>query len=141
MSRLMFFVVMIAGLSRPMAASAQPAAAGRPLVSSMIEQAVAEQPAEATPDDEEGPGRRKLWTGVGLVAGGAMFLVQSFVFFPDGCGSYNDQCSGAQRAFRFLGGTLTATGVSLIVLHGVEQRRPRVALALAPRAVRVSVDF
>jgi hypothetical protein len=104
---------------------------------------VSDEPAaQVLPPDQEGPSRRKLWTGVGLAAGGAMFLAQSVLLFQNGCGQYNDECRGMQFAFRFIGGTLTGVGVSLIVLDQVEKRRgTRVALGIAPRAVRLEVSF
>ena len=100
--------------------------------------AAAEEPADAT----EEPSRRKLWTGVGLTIGGSIFLAQSVLFFSGGCGEYNQECRSQQMAFRVIGGALTVSGVSLIVIHGAEKRRAaRVALWIAPRNVSVNVSF
>lgn len=97
---------------------------------------------EPPPTESDERSRRKLWTGVGLTLGGALFFVQSAVLFPDGCRSYESSCQGALRAYRTIGGILTATGVTLILVDRAEERRgARVALGVAPGAVRVSVAF
>jgi hypothetical protein len=96
-------------------------------------------PPAAQPEEHS---RRKMWTGIGLTLGGAVFLVQSVVFFGGGCEDYDESCKGALRAYRTIGGALTASGVTLILLDQAEKRRrTRVALGLAPRAVRVDVSF
>lgn len=91
---------------------------------------------------QEERSRRKLWTGVGLTLGGAVFFAQSKLYFPDGCGSYNDACRSERFAFQFVGGALTIAGVTLIIADRADaRRRTRVALGIAPRTVRLSVNF
>ncbi len=125
-------------------ASAQPAdaAAPRALMSPLGGQDGAAGQSADQDDEADGPGRRKLWTGIGLTMGGAVYLVQSYVFFRDGCAPADEVCRGRQRAYRMIGGSLAVSGVTVLVIDRLEKRRgPRVALGIAPRAVRMTVSY